>query len=223
MNRSFRLPRLWSNAVLAEIAPLFDGSVINVSGWDDRDKAGGRYRDYFRRASSYSISNHVGERGLAEWAGGTDLQIDLETTLDSDLVGRFDVVFNHTALEHIYDLNTAFANLCRLSSDVVIVVVPFAQELHCTASYGDYWRFTPMSLRRLFDQNHLTVVFEAASRHRNAGIYLLIAASRHPQRWNGKFPDWQPVEVLGQWIGATMARRFRSLLNRLRRAVGFGR
>lgn len=223
MNRSFRLPRLWSNSVLAGIGELFEGSVINVSGWDDRDKSGGRYRDYFRNASSYAISNHSGERGLADASAVTDLELDLELPLDASLVQRYDVVLSHTALEHIYDVRSAFENLCRLSSDIVILVVPFAQELHFTESYGDYWRFTPMSLRRLFEDNGLGVVFEAANGHENAGIYLVFVGSRHPERWRGEFPKWQPIDSLGEWIGLTFARRLRGTLSRLARTLGLGR
>ena len=32
-----------------------------------------------------------------------------------------------------------------MSKDIVIVVVPFLQEQH--AEYGDYWRFTPLTLK----------------------------------------------------------------------------
>lgn len=223
MNRSFRLPRLWSNSVLAEIGPLFEGSVINVSGWEDRDKAGGRYRDYFPNASSYSLSNSQGERGLADAVDVTDFEIDLEGPLSPDLAGRFDVVLSHTVLEHVYELREAFANLCRLSSDVVIVVVPFAQELHYTTSYGDYWRLTPLSLRRLFRDNGLAVIFEAANRHRNAGIYLLAVGSRDPERWRGRLPEWEPVSALGGWIGSSVLRTLRRRLGRLLRAVGIRR
>lgn len=219
MNRSFRLPRLWSNSVLAEIAPLFEGSVINVSGWDDRDKAGGRYRSYFHKASSYFVSNHEGERGLADSAAVTEYSINLEAGPDPELTGRFDVVFNHTVLEHVYRLGDAFRHLCQLSKDVVIVVVPFAQELHFSGSYGDYWRFTPMSLRKLFEDNGLEVVYEAANGHSNAGIYLLFVASRHPERWRDRLPAWQPIETLGGWIGSTRLRRLRIWFARRRRGA----
>lgn len=219
MNRSFRTPRLWSNSVLAKIGPVFKGSVINVSGWDDRDKAGSQYREYFVNADSYFISNTTGKRGLADAANVTDFEIDLEKPLDESLLERFDVVLNHTTLEHIFDVTTAFRNLCRLSRDVVIVVVPFAQALHFTTSYGDYWRLTPMSLRRLFEDSGFDVVLESANSDRNAGVYLLVVGSRHPARWTDKMPNWQPIEELGGWIGVTLIRRLRRFLaSLLRRA-----
>src|SRR5581483_8386198 len=55
-------PRAWSNRQLRAVAPLFDGRVVNVSGWEDRDKRGGRYRDYFTRAAGYELTNYRGAR-----------------------------------------------------------------------------------------------------------------------------------------------------------------
>lgn len=163
IERTYRLPRLWSNSVLQEICPLFAGEIINVSGWDDRDKEGSFYREYFTNAGNYYISNHEGKRGLADANDQSDFEINLAGSIPTDLERRFDVVFNHTTLEHIYDVRTAFRNLCLLSNDVMIVVAPFAQEMHSTDSYGDYWRFTPMCLRELFKENGFTVIFETIS------------------------------------------------------------
>lgn len=199
--RSFRLPREWSNMVLRRLATEIEGAVVNVSGWDDRDKTGSTYRQYFTGADSYSITNFRGERGLDESKQLTDFELDLREPLRTDLEQRFDAVFNHTTLEHIFDVHTAFANLCRLSRDLVIVVVPFAQEVHFTSAYGDYWRFTPMGLRELFRMNGLEVVFESSSPHSDAGVYLLFVGARRADRWRDRWPEWQPVNELGRWIG----------------------
>ena len=43
-------------------------------------------------------------------------------------------MFNHTTLEHIFEVNTAFDNMCAMSNDVVILVLPFAQVQHETGS-----------------------------------------------------------------------------------------
>ena len=114
---------------------------------------------------------------------------------------RFDVVFNHTTLEHIFDVRRAFANLCRLSRDVVIVVVPFAQQQHETASFGDYWRFTPSCLRQLYAENGLSVLYEGESPHADAASYLFFVGSRHPERWRGRLPTGPPIGTAGRWIG----------------------
>ena len=217
IKRNFRLPRIWSNEVLREIAPLFSGKVINVSGWDDRDKEGRQYRNYFPNASDYYISNFAGERGIADAANVTDFNIDLSTPISKKLEGQFDIVFNHTTLEHIFEVDIAFQNLCRLSKDIVIVVVPFAQEIHFNSSYGDYWRFTPMGLRKLYEKNGLEVVFEAANHHVNAGIYLLFIGSKYPDNWRSKMIEWQPIEELGKWIGRLNGSP--SFISKLKRSV----
>lgn len=199
--RQFRLPRVWSNQCLREIAPLFSGEVINVSGWDDRDKEGRRYRDYFN-ADAYYISNFTGERGMQDADNITDFVIDLVQPLPSNLIERFDVVFNHTTLEHIFDVDKAFHCLCTLSRDIVIIVVPFAQAEHFTPSYGDYWRFMPMGIRELFRKEGLDVIFEAANCDENAGNYLFFVGSKNPGKWISKMPPYQLIADTGNWIGS---------------------
>jgi hypothetical protein len=125
--RRFRAARCWSNQVLRAIAPSFDGDVLNVSGWRDEDKEGGRYRDYFSRARSYGVTNFGGYRGDS---GGAQVQLDLEGELPPGLAASVDVVFNHTTLEHVFDVFRAVSNLCRMTRDLVIVVVPAIQEEH---------------------------------------------------------------------------------------------
>lgn len=44
IQRSFRLPRQWSNQTLRTVGGIFTGEVINVSGWQDQDKEGHRYK-----------------------------------------------------------------------------------------------------------------------------------------------------------------------------------
>ncbi|MDO9450725.1 MAG: hypothetical protein Q7J21_09590 [Rugosibacter sp.] len=72
-------PRNWSNAELRKLAPLFDGAVINVSGWRDEDKTGGHYRDYFHSAKSYGLSNYRGKSGIT--GAESEVFIDLEADL----------------------------------------------------------------------------------------------------------------------------------------------
>lgn len=221
--RRFRLARIWSNDELRRLAPLFDGHVANVSGWDDRDKEGNRYRSYFTAASDYSLTNFSGERGLTGAEG--EHYLDLAAELPAELAGRFDVVFNHTTLEHVFEVRRAFANLCRLARDVVIVVVPFAQQQHETESFGDYWRFTPSCLRRLYAENGFTVVYESESPHADAASYLCFVGARQPERWRDRLPPLRPIGVAGSWIGRGRLRTladafgFAALVRLVRRAV----
>jgi hypothetical protein len=218
-DRVSRVARKWSNQILRQLAPHFIGDIINVSGWDDRDKEGGHYRDYFAAGRSYSISNYSGERGTENDSGASDLHLDLVGELPENLRQAFDVVFNHTTLEHVFDVNTAFANLCRMSRDVVIVVVPFAQVTHTTDSFGDYWRFCPMALREMFLANDLSIVYEAMSTQRNAGTYLLFVGSREPGKWRDVLPDHDIIQQVGGWIGETTTRRLIGKLAAVRNAL----
>jgi len=219
VDRRYDIARRWSNRELRKLAPLFAGAVVNVSGWDDRDKEGSKYRTYFTAATSYRRTNYAGKCG---YQGDPDEEpLDLTQALPDRLRGRFDVVFNHTTLEHIFDVRAAFSNLCALSRDVVIVVVPFSQVQHETDSFGDFWRFTPTCLRRLFADEGFTVIYEAESPHRDAAIYLLFVASRHPETHRGRLPRWRPVERAGKWIGARpVVSAYQFLANKARRALG---
>lgn len=185
LDRVHRLPRLWSNQELATIGTLFDGDVVNVSAWRDEDKAGRRYRDYFPRARSYAITNYRSDmRGLQGWKG--EMFLDLEEELAPERRGAFDVVFNHTTLEHVYEFRRAFANLCALSRDVVIVVVPWLQPYH--SDYGDYWRFSPLAIARLFEENGLVPARISWNTDRGASIYIVAVGVRDRTRWAITFP-----------------------------------
>jgi len=119
------------------------------------------------------------------------------------LVEKYDVCFNHTTLEHIYDVRKAFSSICRMSKDIVLVVVPFCQIQHETDSYADYWRFSPSCMRRMFEENEMQVVFESASPYRNAGIYLVFVGAKDGKRWANVLPKYLPIREVGRWIGET--------------------
>ena len=182
--RRFRAARIWSNRMLRRMAPMFQGDVINVSGWNDEDKEGGRYREYFTGARSYAITNYGGYRGQAD--DGADIRLDLEADLDPTLLACADVIYNHTTLEHVFDVFKAVSNLCAMTRDVVIVVVPAFQEEHPTEGFGDYWRFMSGGLRRLFEANGLTPVLLASSPYRDTAVYHLCVASRRPEYWKSR-------------------------------------
>lgn len=177
----FRRPRIWSNAEIRHFAPTFRGSVVNVSAWTDEDKEGGRYRDYFTSASAYTTTNFSDGKGLQQTEG--EIFLDLERPLPSELVGAFDLVFNHTTLEHVFDCRGAFANLASLSRQGVMIVVPYIQQMH-GLGYGDFWRFTPQTMRRLYEENELTLRYCSANGADRASIYLFCLGFR-----SGDWPE----------------------------------
>jgi len=220
--RRFASARFWSNDELRRLAPLFVGDVVNVSGWDDRDKEGSYYRRYFSSARTYSITNYRGDRGLQGVPG--EHYLDLTDEVPEPLRQGFDVAFNHTTLEHVFEVRKAFGNLCALSRDAVIVVVPFAQVQHEGLDWQDYWRFTPTCMRTLFRENGLEVVYESASPQRDAAIYLLFVASRNPGRWSGRLQAYREIGGVGKWIGRSLVRtayaRVRNAILRRREKPG---
>ena len=185
IDKRFRAPRIWSNQELKKIAPLCQGNIINVSAWQDEDKEGSIYKNYFPKAHSYVISNYKTEaRGFQ--GVENEFFLDLTADLPGELVQKFDVVFNHTTLEHIFNVDKAFYNLCTLSKDLVIIIVPFMQEMH--GDYGDYWRFTPLCLQKLFEKNSMSMIYCNFNSQPNTSVYIFAVGSKNPSEWAGKFP-----------------------------------
>ncbi len=175
--------RAWSNEVLARIGALVAGDVLNVSGWRDADKQGRRYRDYFPKARSYTVSNFPSPRkGLADVPDS--LPLDLTQPVPAHLRDRYDVVFAHTVLEHIFDVERAARGLAALSRDLVVVVVPLVQRQHgLDEGEGDFWRFTPMALDRLFAPHGVRRVWAAMNEQPWWDVYVVWVGSRAPERW----------------------------------------
>lgn len=185
-------PRVWSNQELRKFAHLFSGDIVNVSGWDDRDKEEGKYADYFKDKKSYTITNYKGKKGISNLPN--EIYLDLENYLPSNLEGKFDVVFNHTTLEHVFDIFGAFKNLCLLSRDVVILVVPFIEGVHeLPGSFGDYWRPTYLALERLFQENGFTVLY--GSSRPILPFYHFFIASKKPEKWKGVFGEYKGESI----------------------------
>lgn len=178
--RVWRTPRVWSNRELAKVAPLLAGDVVNVSAWRDEDKEGRHYRDYFPNARTYSITNYKAEaRGFQGMAD--EIFLDLSQPLPDALLGRFDVVLSHTTLEHIYEVHQAFSNLCAMSRDAVVVVLPFVQEQH--GEYGDFWRFTPDCVARMFRDQGFTPIVVTSNRQLWSSVYVFALGVRDPSRY----------------------------------------
>ena len=172
--------RVWSNRELKKFSALFDGDIINVSGWQDKDKEGGKYRDYFSNSKNYYISNYSDDKGRGvSGSSKTDLFIDLEEKIDPVFVDKFDVVFHHTILEHVSDPVSVFRNLSLMTKDILISVVPFKQKLHFEkGSYGDYFRFSPMAMRKLYEDNGFKILYESFSPPPFIDIYLFYIGYR---------------------------------------------
>lgn len=199
----FRRPRLRTNKILKKYAHFFSGHVINVSGSNDSDKdcslvdfflndydQGSKYASYFSLATSYTISYYPYDKTdiLDTNKRYKTIPLDLEDSIPESLYHRYNVVFNHTVLEHVFDIFTAFKNLCDLSNDIVILVVPQSQKIHdFNRGYKDYWRFTPFAIDRLFKNNGFEVLFRETTVGFSESSYLFYIATKNPGHWDSHF------------------------------------
>lgn len=194
--------RRWSNRQLRRFGSLFNGDVINVSAGADRDKEGGRYRDYFSAARSYRTSNfnHDPE------GDANQLLLDLSVGRGGcgERTGQFDVVFSHTVLEHIYNIDQAVQNLCAMTRDCVITIVPALQSYHHNEPiFKDFWRFSPFTLIELFKAEGLSTIYLDWNSAPVGNVYLFHIATRSPDRWQDviRMPSrhCQETEGPGYW------------------------
>ncbi len=199
--------RLWSNDRLREIGTAVRDceSMINVSGWRDGDKEGGHYRDYFPSVSLYHVSNHPGdaEKGVD---AKTDREIDLDRELAPELEGRYDIVLNHTVLEHVPRPAFSFEQLGKLAAKVLVTVVPFKQAMHFSpGNFGDYYRFSPMAMRDCFARAGMQVVHESANEGIDT-IYLLHVGVRDRRYVDTAVHQLKDIERFNHSLGATRPR-----------------
>lgn len=201
--RKFRKARMWSNDCLRKYADYFCGDICNVSAAKDEDKEGNKYKDYFHNAQNYYITNYGGYRGFNGLK--EEIFLDLEENLPLELEKKFDVVLNHTTLEHIYHVGKAFENICKMAKDACIVIVPFLQEVHISESYDDYWRFTPYAMQRLYAENGYTLVICEYNNEFDTAVYLFCIGIR-----NEKLRKYEPrfkavvlnnEKPVGRWMG----------------------
>lgn len=184
LDKSRIRPRNFSNAMLRTYANTFSGKAINVSGWRDEDGEKGHYKNYFTGVTRYVVSNVGGQgKGFGSATEYEEVELDLLKEVPSNLKGSFDVVFNHTTLEHIYDFQSAFKHLCELSKDTVIIIVPVMQQIHHTEDFGDYWRPTTMVIAKLLLDNGFEPLVIRCNDQPFAPIYCFAIGTRNPEKY----------------------------------------
>ena len=189
------IPRNWSNRELRKIGVLFTGDVINVSAAEDRDKQGNKYKSYFPKAKSYTISNYgKGIEGFSDY--NDQIILDLSIRYDGRF-GKYDVAFNHTVIEHLSSVDLSIDNLCNLSNDIVITVVPFIQHFHGRKdSYTDYWRLSPEALIKEFNKRGFSTIYiNWNDDFPIMNVYILHVASKNPNKYTGLLPQGKIPEV----------------------------
>lgn len=200
-------PRSFSNVMIRKYGGVFSGDMINVSGWDDRDSEDGYYRDYFLGHKRYVISNFaIADKGFGSVKSDNleEIELDLEKPLREELRGAFDVVFNHTTLEHIPAFEIAFKNLCDMSRDAVIIVVPLLQQIHIAPTFGDYWRPTALGVYKLFRKHGFTPLVIKTNDQPFYPVYCFAIAVRNPKKYVGRIEQTFDFQSGGALFGSSM-------------------
>ena len=200
--------RLWSNDQIRGLVAKIDGyeRVVNVSGWLDLDKEGGRYRDYFKPSIEYKVTNYPGDsdKGLSS---NEHIPLDLSKDLPDELSGRFDVALNHTVLEHLRNPELGFRLISKLTDDLIITIIPWRQALHFSSgNFGDYFRISPMMMREWHHENGFQVIYESFQPEYAADTYMLYVGSKQPERHTG----FQPIPDINSLHGIVGRRRIKS-------------
>lgn len=170
--------RLYSNVVLRRIFSILNvDSVLNVSGWDDGDKEGNKYVNYFpSKLSRYEISSYSKDHLRADMSI-SKVTIDLEDRAYK-VSEKFDLIFTHTVLEHVFDQENAFRIMCESANKFVVGVAPMINVLHWEETYGDYWRFTPHGIIKLINNQGFNLVHLEIGPSSSISQYIIFVAAR---------------------------------------------
>lgn len=138
--------RTEGNVLLRQWCAPLTGFVLSVGSGDDRDREGGRYRDYFTSAAGYFTS---------DVRPGCDFELDVRDL--SGVVETYEAVFAHSVFEHVDDVFAAARECARIvrPGGVLILGVPFRYRIHRAPL--DFWRFTEFGVRYLLTRNGLAV------------------------------------------------------------------
>ena len=179
--RGFHKPRDCSDRSFDASLPSTQGTSLTSAPGKTAISADRSIADIFITRAGYFTTNFGTAQGEMQ-GGAHEIYLNLEDDLESNRLGRYDVVFNHTTLEHVWNFRKAFYNLCAMDSDTVVLVVPWLQPLH--SSYGDYWRFSPQTVARLFAEQKMTTLYLSWNHDVRSAVYVFaIATHDHGLHW----------------------------------------
>jgi len=137
------LARTESNKWIRKHAHGITGKVLSLGSGSDLDNEGGKYRDYFFNAESYSTSD-ISSTAPAQYV--LDVR-DMSTVV----CGYYDCIFAAGLLEHVDDMFRAMREINRImkTGGVILTGMPFGYRIHRAPQ--DYWRATIHGMRYLLE------------------------------------------------------------------------
>jgi SAM-dependent methyltransferase len=147
-SRERRLSNAWLRRHVGDI----EGRVLSIGSQHDSDREGGRYRDYFARAASYTTSEVTAETGA-------DLVLDVRR-MPEVADESYDCIFCSGVLEHVDDYPAALSEMTRVlrRGGTLLVGLPFRQAIHNAPL--DYWRFTDGAIRYLLKDRYEILILD---------------------------------------------------------------
>lgn len=77
-----------------------------------------------------------------------------------------------------------------MTTDAAIICIPWTQLIHIMeGKFGDYWRFTPECLERLFLPHGLKTVCHHGTDIPGSSVYFISVFSRSPSRYSHLMSD----------------------------------
>jgi len=199
--------------MIAKNLPEFENG-INVSGYLDSDKENNFYVNYFR-INNYVISIYDNDKSYSNRESAIIIDLDGSAIKENAThFQKYDLVFSHTVLEHVKNPFLAFSNLEYLlaPNGVLISVVPFIYKFHFSdGDFGDYWRYTPHSLKLLHEKTGLYINLMEVGPSNGYEKYIITVASRHAGYTNFEFN----ISKFQEWNNTLGKNSFFSLLQNL--------
>jgi SAM-dependent methyltransferase len=134
--------RIDSNKWLRRKAKGIKGKVLSIGAMNDDDCEGGKYRNYFSSADSYTTSDCM------SILGEVDIVLDVRD-MSTEEDGKYDCVFCSGVLEHVDDFMQGMREITRIlrKKGTLLLGVPFRQAIH--SAPDDYWRFTEFGIEHM--------------------------------------------------------------------------
>ena len=112
------------------------------------------------------------------------------------------MVFTHTVLEHVFEMNVAFKIMSLLSKKYIIGVVPMINVVHWeNNTYKDFWRFTPHGIEQLLNNCNFKLIHLSIGPKNDIYKYILFVGLRNSAKETGEFKNLSIADFQSGHIG----------------------
>ena len=125
------------------LGPRTWGSTLNVGAGEASVMY--KQREYFAASQYDTLESAESKLPATYQCSATDMSVIPDNS--------YDWVISTAVLEHVDDCWAAAREQIRITKPggFIYCLIPFDQLLHPAEYFGDYWRFTPQGLRKLFE------------------------------------------------------------------------